>query len=74
MLHLRSHASAALVAAAPDNADIAVPVDATPNVVATPIATVGASVTTATPVAIPAAPAPAVTILAILESLLILST
>lgn len=31
-----SQANCALVAAAPDNADIAVPVDAVPNVVATP--------------------------------------
>ena len=54
-----SQANAAFVAAAPLNAEIAVPVDATPKVVATPIATVGPIVTTATPILAPAAPAPA---------------
>ena len=54
-----SHARAALVAAAPLNADIAVPVDATPKVVAIPIAAVGPRATTATPAPTPAAPAPA---------------
>ena len=39
--------------------EMAVPVDATPKVVATPIATVGPIVTTATPTPAPAAPAPA---------------
>ena len=52
-----SHASAAFVAAAPDSAEIAVPVDAVPNVVATHIAAVGAMNATDAPAAIPA-PAP----------------
>ena len=42
-------ANCALVAAAPDKADIAVPVDAVPNVVATHIAALGAKLATATP-------------------------
>lgn len=50
-----SHAKAALVAAAPDNVDIAVPVEAVPNVVATHIAALGAKLATAIP---PATPAP----------------
>ena len=52
-----SHARAALVAAAPDRLAMAVPVDATPKVVATPIATVGPLVATATPGAPSDAPA-----------------
>ena len=55
-----NQAKAALVAAAPLKAEIAVPVDATPNVVAIPIAAVGPRVTTATPAPTPAAPCPAV--------------
>ena len=62
-----AHASAALVAAAPDSAEIAVPVDATPNVVATAIATVGPTAATATPAPAPATPA-AVPILTTLAS------
>ena len=54
-----NQAKAALVAAAPLKAEMAVPVDATPKVVATPIATVGPRVTTATPAPTPAAPCPA---------------
>ena len=53
-----SHANAALVAAAPLKVEMAVPVDATPKVVAIPIATVGPIVTTATPIPAPAAAAP----------------
>ena len=53
-----SHANAALVAAAPDKVEIAVPVDATPKVVAIPIAAVGPIVATATPRALNVAPAP----------------
>ena len=53
-----SQAKAAFVAAAPLSAEIAVPVDATPNVVAIPIAVAGPSATTATPTPTPAAPAP----------------
>ena len=51
-----SHARAAFCATAPDSADMAVPVDAVPNVVATHIAALGASAATAAPVPIPAAP------------------
>ena len=54
-----SHANAALVAAAPLNVEMAVPVEATPKVVAIPIAAVGPIVATATPALTPAAPAPA---------------
>jgi hypothetical protein len=70
---LRSHASAAFVAAAPDNADIAVPVDATPYVVAIPIATAGVSAATAIPAAIPTAPVPAAVNCSVLYFSLILS-
>lgn len=51
-----SQAKAAFVAAAPLKDEIAVPVEATPNVVATPIAAVGPNATTATPSPAPAAP------------------
>ena len=44
-----NHAKAAFVAAAPDNAEIAVPVEAVPNVVAIHIATLGAKDATAAP-------------------------
>ena len=54
-----SHARAALVAAAPDKAEIAVPVEAVPNVVATAIAAVGPNAATPTPAVTPAAPVPA---------------
>ena len=54
-----NHAKAAFVAAAPLKDEIAVPVDATPNVVAIPIAAVGPIVTTVTPRPAPTAPAPA---------------
>ena len=53
-----SQARAALFAAAPDNAEMAVPVEATPKVVATPIAAVGPMVATAIPKALRVAPAP----------------
>ena len=58
-----SHAKAALVAAAPDSVDIAVPVEAVPNVVATHIAALGAKLATAIPPATPA-PTPAMDFLA----------
>lgn len=48
-----SHASAACDAAAPDRVEIAVPVDAVPNVVAIHIAADGAMLATAAPAAIP---------------------
>ena len=53
-------ASAALVAAAPDSALIAVPVDAVPNVIAIPMAADGPRAATPTPAATPppATPAP----------------
>ena len=51
-----NHASAAFVNAAPLKADIAVPVEAAPNVVAIPIAAVGPSAATATPAPTPATP------------------
>lgn len=54
-----SKAKAAFVAAAPLNVEIAVPVEATPKVVAIPIAAVGPIAATATPALTPAAPAPA---------------
>ena len=54
-----SHANAAFVAAAPLNEEMAVPVEATPKVVAIPIAAVGPSITTATPAPKLAALAPA---------------
>ena len=54
-----SQARAALVAAAPDKAEIAVPVDAVPKVVATHIAAVGAKAVTAAPAATPAPAVPA---------------
>ena len=47
------------MATAPLKVEMAVPVDATPKVVATPIATVGPIVTTATPSPAPAVPTPA---------------
>ena len=50
-----SHASAALVAAAPDKVEIAAPVDAVPNVVATHIAAEGARLATAIPAVTPEA-------------------
>lgn len=55
-----NQASAALVAAAPDNEAMAVPVDAVPNVVAIAIAAVGPNAATAPPTATPptATPAP----------------
>ena len=53
-----SQASAALVAAAPESVEIAAPVEAVPNVVATHIAAVGAMNATDAPAARPA-PAPA---------------
>ena len=59
-----NHARAALVAAAPDNVDIAAPVDAVPKVVATHIAAVGAMNATDAPAASPA-PAPPAASLAI---------
>ena len=50
-----NQASAALVAAAPDRAEIAVPVEAVPNVVATHIAAVGPIAAIAPPAPTPAA-------------------
>ena len=47
-----NQANAALFAAAPVKLEIAVPVDATPKVVATPIAAVGPKVATVTPKAL----------------------
>ena len=52
-----NHANAAFVAAAPDSADIAVPVEAVPKVVAIHIAALGAKLATAIPLVTPA-PAP----------------
>ncbi len=51
-----SQARAAFVAAAPDRAEIAVPVDAAPKVVATHMAALGATLATAAPAANPAPP------------------
>ena len=51
-----NHANAAFVAAAPLKADMAVPVEATPNIVAIPIAALDPRATTATPAPMPAAP------------------
>ena len=53
-----NQANAALVAAAPLKAEIAVPVDATPNVVAIPIAAVGPRAATPTPKPTPPAALP----------------
>ena len=50
-----NHASAALVAAAPDKVEMAVPVEAVPNVVATAIAALGAKPATVVPAATPTA-------------------
>ena len=54
-----SHARAALVAAAPDRAEMAVPVDAVPKVVATAMATDGPKAASPTPAVAPAKPVPA---------------
>ncbi|OUS68704.1 hypothetical protein B1748_33155 [Paenibacillus sp. MY03] len=53
-----SHANAAFVAAAPLNAEMAVPVEAVPKVMATAIAAVGPNAATPAPAATPAAPKP----------------
>ena len=63
-----SHASAAFVAAAPERVDIAAPVEAVPNVVATHMAAVGAIKATDAPAASPA-PAPPAASLAAFSSI-----